>query len=186
MKRSIAFPALLLMTSVSGAFEAEAQEHPAEDWTHYVRIGAYGLQTGNADVIVRDAQNSRVFGIEVDNDIPGRYESFLEPTEKLNAIRAVAAAAHKASNRAFVYIAGTECITANADKAKQSVMKDHPEWVQRKINGEAAVFTSGAAFWIRPGDEDVWISPYAKDWRKTYMERVRQKSTASMSTSPIG
>jgi hypothetical protein len=174
MKRSIAFPALLLITSVSGAFEAEAQEHPAEDWTHYVRIGAYGLQTGNADVIVRDAQNSRVFGIEVDNDIPGRYESFLEPTEKLNAIRAVAAAAHKASNRAFVYIAGTECITANADKAKQSVMKDHPEWVQRKINGEAAVFTSGAAFWIRPGDEDVWISPYAKDWRKTYMERVRQ------------
>ena len=53
-------------------------------------------------------------------------------------------------------------------------MKDHPEWVQRKIGGQPAVFTSGAAFWIRPGDEDVWISPYAQDWRKTYMERVRQ------------
>jgi hypothetical protein len=31
-----------------------------------------------------------------------------------------------------------------------------------------------AAFWIRKGDEDVWVSPYAPEWRKTYMERVRQ------------
>jgi hypothetical protein len=145
-----------------------------QDWTHFVRIGAYGLQTGNAEAIVRDATKSHVFGIEVDNDIPGRYESFLEPEQKLQAIRAVAEAAHKANNHAFVYIAGTECITAHADKVPHSVVKDHPDWLQRKITGEPAVFTSGAAFWISPGDEDVWISPYAKDWRKTYMQRVRQ------------
>ena len=166
------FPTLLLITI--SAFPSLAQEVGTRDWTHSVRIGAYGLKAGNADAIVRDAQNSHVFGIEVDNDIPGRYESYLNPAEKLEAIRAVAAAAHKAGNRAFVYIAGTECITANADKVQHSVMKDHPEWVQRKITGEPALFTSGAAFWIAPGDEDVWISPYAKDWRKTYMERVRQ------------
>ncbi len=53
-------------------------------------------------------------------------------------------------------------------------MKDHPDWIQRKITGEPAVFTSGAAFWISPGDEDVWISPYAEPWRKSYMARVRQ------------
>ena len=27
---------------------------------------------------------------------------------------------------------------------------------------------------IREGDEDVWITPFAFDWRKIYMERVRQ------------
>src|ERR1700687_1685728 len=83
-----------------------------QDWTHTVRIGAYGLQSGNAEQIVRRAQASGVFGIEVDNDIPGRYESFLPPGEKVPAIRAVALAAHRAGNYAFVYIAGTECITA--------------------------------------------------------------------------
>ncbi len=145
-----------------------------QNWTNFVRIGAYGLQPANAEAIVRDATRSHVFGIEVDNDIPGRYESFLDPEKKLKAIRDVADAAHKAKNRAFVYIAGTECITANADKSPHSVMKDHPDWVQRKITGEPADFTSGAAFWIRPGDEDVWISPYAKEWRKIYMQRVRQ------------
>src|SRR6266481_6256100 len=145
-----------------------------QNWSHFVRIGAYGLRADNAEAIVRDATGSHVFGIEVDNDIPGRYESYLNPAEKLQAIRAVADAAHKAKNYAFVYIAGTECITANAEKSPHSVLKDHPDWLQRKITGEPAVFTSGAAFWISPGDEDVWISPYAKEWRKIYMQRVRE------------
>jgi hypothetical protein len=145
-----------------------------QNWTNFVRIGAYGLKADNAEAIVRDAAKSHVFGIEVDNDIPGRYASFLNPEEKLKAIHAVAEAAHQAKNRAFVYIAGTECITANADRSRHSVLKDHPDWLQRKITGEPAVFTAGAAFWISPGDEDVWISPYAKEWRKIYMQRVRQ------------
>jgi hypothetical protein len=149
-------------------------DEPAQNWTHYVRIGAYGLERNDAESIVRNAQASHVFGIEVDNDIPGRYESFLDPTEKLKAIRAVALRAHEAKNKAFVYIAGTECITANADKTPHTLAKDHPDWLQRKITGEPAIFGGGTAFWIRKGDEDVWVSPYATEWRKTYMERVRQ------------
>jgi hypothetical protein len=145
-----------------------------QDWTNYVRIAAWGLGTGRAERIVREAEESHVSGIEVDNDIPGRYESFLNPGEKLAAIRAVAERAHKAGNHAFVYIAGLECITANAAQSPHSVAKDHPDWLQRKITGEPAIFGGGDAFWIAKGDEDVWISPYAAEWRKTYMERVRQ------------
>jgi hypothetical protein len=124
--------------------------------------------------IVRRAQESGVFGIEVDNDIPGRYESFVHPEEKLSAIRAVAQEAHKVSNYAFVYIAGTECITAHADQTSHTMAKEHPDWLQRKVTGEPAIFGGGTAFWIAPGDEDVWVSPYAPEWRKIYMERVRE------------
>src|SRR6185436_17259597 len=112
--------------------------------------------------------------IEVDNDIPGRYESFLDPKAKLEAIKAVADAAHKVGNYAYVYIAGTECITANADQTSRTMAKEHPDWLQRKLTGEPAIFGGGSAFWIRKGDEDVWISFYASEWRKIYMERVRQ------------
>jgi len=145
-----------------------------QDWTNYVRIGAYGLKGDDALEIVRKAQASGVFGIEVDNDIPGRYESFLHPEEKLKAIHAVAEAAHRAGNFAFVYIAGTECITAHGDQTAHTLAKDHPDWLQRNLAGQPAIFGGGSAFWIRPGDEDVWVSPYAPEWRKTYMERVRQ------------
>ena len=143
-------------------------------WTHYVRIGAYGLRGDNAEQIVENAQRDGVFGIEVDNDIEGRYESFVHPEEKLKAIRAVAEKAHAAGNYAFVYVAGTECITANAVDTPHTLAKEHPDWLQRKITGEPAIFGGGSAFWIRKGDEDVWVSPYAPEWRKTYMERIRQ------------
>lgn len=145
-----------------------------QNWTNYVRIGAYGLKGGDGQQIADKASASGVFGIEVDNDIPGRYESFLDPTEKLKAIHDVAEAAHKAGNYAFVYIAGTECITAHADQTPHTLFKDHPDWLQRNISGTPAIFGGGTAFWIRKGDEDVWVSPYAPEWRKTYMERVRQ------------
>jgi hypothetical protein len=167
--RTIAFfVCLLILGGVTRCDE------PSQDWTHYVRIGAYGLSATNAEQIIQDARASHVFGIEVDNDVTGRYDSFLDPAEKLQAIRTLAEKAHAIGNKAFVYIAGTECITANAEKSPHSVLKDHPEWLQRKLTGEPAVFASGAEFWIKPGDEDVWISPYAASWRKIYMERVRQ------------
>jgi hypothetical protein len=166
---------IVFSTALVFFLAATAYPTPFEqDWANYVRIGAYGLEANNADKIVADAQESGVFGIEVDNDIEGRYESFLDPTAKLKAIHAVAEKAHAAGNYAFVYIAGTECITANGDKTVHTLAKDHPDWLQRKITGEPAIFGGGTAFWIARGDEDVWVSPYAPEWRKIYMEHVRQ------------
>ena len=173
------FAAVVLASSLragpaSSRQNATNQDLSSQDWTNYVRIGAYGLKNDNADEIIRRAQEDAVFGIEIDNDIPGRYESFVNPEGKLKAIHAVAKKAHAAGNRAFVYIAGTECITANADKTPHTLAKEHPDWLQRKITGEPAIFGGGTAFWIAKGDEDVWVSPYAPAWRQIYMERVRQ------------
>lgn len=172
-RKAAFFGCLLILVLVAAA--TLSQEFPAgQNWTHYVRIGAYGLRPDNAEQIVGSARESNVFGIEIDNDIPGRYESFLDPDKKLKAIRVVAEKAHQAGNHAFVYIAGTECITANADGTPHTLAKEHPDWLQRKISGEPAIFGGGTAFWISKGDEDVWVSPYATEWRKIYMERVRQ------------
>ena len=177
MKRQLWFVIFLLLLFAAALLAAPGsreQDWTNQNWTNYVRIGAYGLRGGDAAQIVSKAQASDVFGIEVDNDIPGRYESFLDPTQKLKAIHDVAEEAHRVGNHAFVYIAGTECITAHADQTPHTLAKDHPDWLQRNIAGKPAIFGGGTAFWIRPGDEDVWVSPFATGWRKTYMERVRQ------------
>jgi hypothetical protein len=146
---------------------------PSRAWLQHVRIAAYPLTLENSDVIVREAEASGVYGIEVDNDIPGRYESLLHPEDKLEAIRRVTAAAHARKNKAFVYIAGLECISSSSD-GPHTLAKDHPNWLQRKIGGQPAIFDDKAAFWISKGEEDVWVSPYAADWRRLYMQRVRQ------------
>lgn len=164
---------LVLALACCAAGSAQQDDSAARAWMRGVRIAAFPLTPTDAPQIVQQAQASGVYGIEVDNDIPGRYESFLDPTVKLQAIRRVAQAAHKAGNKAFVYIAGTECISKNAD-GPHTLGKEHPDWLQRKITGQPAIFGAKSAFWIRPGEEDVWVSPYAEPWRKIYMQRVRQ------------
>lgn len=145
-----------------------------QNWTHKVRIAGHPLSSDNIDEIIKSASESFVYGIEVDNDITGRYDSFIDPEEKLQAIREVTEKAHKLNNKTFVYIAGLECITSNADEKENTFFKDHPDWAQRDIDERPAIFGSTDAFWISEGDEDVWISPYAKEWREIYMQRVRE------------
>ncbi len=161
---------IILQIIIAVSFITSAQQ----DWTHKVRICGNPLTYSEVDEIIKKAQDSYVFGIEVDNDITGRYGSFLDPTEKLEAIRKVTEEAHKINNHTFVYIAGLECITSDADNKEHTFFKDHPDWVQRDINGKPAVFGADDAFWIVEGDEDVWISPFATEWRKIYMQRVRE------------
>jgi len=164
----IIFITCILLFSCSGDQEIR------QDWSHFVRIAGHGLNASRVDSIISRANSTHVFGIEVDNDITGRYDSFLDPKEKLAAIRLLAQKAHENKNRAFVYIAGLECITSNAGNAQHTFFKDHPDWVQRDITGRPAVFGGNDAFWIREGDEDVWISPYAVEWRKIYMQHVKE------------
>ena len=116
----------------------QTQNNADREWLKKVRIAAYSLTPENAEQSVQQAQASGVYGIEVDNDIPGRYESLWKPEVKLEAIRRAAAAAHKVNNKAFVYIAGFECISAHAD-SPHTLAKEHPEWLQRKVTGEPAV-----------------------------------------------
>jgi len=171
--RSASLRSLGLVLLCLGVLHGQSPDSPDRDWMRKVRIAAFPLGPDNAQQIVQRAEASGVYGIEVDNDIPGRYESLLDPSAKLAAIRKVALAAHQAHNKAFVYVAGTECISKNAD-GPHTLAKDHPGWLQRKITGEPAIFSANAAFWIAKGEEDVWVSPYAPAWRKLYMQRMRQ------------
>ncbi len=170
MKFKISHIIVFIITFLSVYCSVPAQQN----WTHKVRIAGNPLSGKNIESIIEKAVKSNVYGIEVDNDITGRYESFLDPEEKLDEIRRITEEAHKIGNRTFVYIAGLECITANADSKENTFFKDHPDWVQRDINGRPAIFGASDAFWIAEGDEDVWISPYATEWRKIYMQRVKE------------
>jgi hypothetical protein len=173
-RNTVIYIAVIAIATLSH-FSLLAQDSTEEPraWMHKARIGAYSLTPDNADEIVRKARSSWVYGIEVDNDVPGRYETLLNPTTKLHAIQSVSKSAHQAGNRAYVYIAGLECISAAGD-GQHTLAKDHPDWLQRDLSGKPAVFTAGAAFWIKPGEEDAWVSPYAPAWRALYMERIRQ------------
>jgi len=167
---------LIIITVIFALFGCQPEQGTTQtqDWTHYIHTTGNGLSLDNVDEIIAEAETTHVFGIEVDNDIPGRYPSFLDPTRKLQALEKMAEQAHAHDNYAFVYVAGLECITPNVEEFGRSFYQDHPDWVQRDIEGNPAIFDETDAFWIDEGEEDVWISPYPPEWREIYMERIRQ------------
>ena len=67
--RSSRFVCLAFTTLAAGGILLLAQTSPSpvtevhQDWTNYVRIGAYGLKGGDAAQIVRRAQESDVSGL---------------------------------------------------------------------------------------------------------------------------
>ena len=176
MKNELRILILLLMIVVIafGVISCYSSNSDNQNWTHFARIAGYGVNQNNINDTVESAKETNVFGIEIDNSLTGYYSSFLNPDEKLKAINMLANAAHDNNNFAFVYTEGLETITTEADSKEHTFFKDHPDWVQRNINDEPAVFGSQHAFWISEGDEDVWISPFADEWKSIYMERIRQ------------
>jgi hypothetical protein len=174
MKLLINFCLIFFLFACLQTSELQGIEKVPQNWTHYVRIAGHGLNINNIDRIIDGVKETHVFGIEVDNSLTGYYESFLDPSEKLAAIEAMAKRAHEIGNHAFIYTEGLETITSDANQKEHTFYKDHPDWVQRDIDDRPAVFGGGAAFWISEGDEDVWISPYAPEWRNMFMERIRQ------------
>jgi len=74
-------------------------------------------------------------------------------------IRAMAEKAH-AAGTGFVYSRRSMCITANAANQPHSFFKDHPTGCSA-TGRRTAMFGGGLGVWIKKGDEDVWISPYA-------------------------
>jgi len=168
IKQFIIFCGLIVIISCSN------DKIDRQNWTHFTRMAGHGVNQNNVDEIIQSATETNVFGIEIDNSLTGYYSSFLNPDEKLKAIRMFADAAHHNDNFAFIYTEGLETITTDADSKEHTFFKDHPDWVQRNIDGDPAVFGSEHAFWISEGDEDVWISPFAEEWRSIYMERMRQ------------
>jgi hypothetical protein len=86
---------LFLAFPLASSHSASMEYPSGQNWTNYVRIAAFPLEHNDPDKIVQEAAKDHVFGIEADNDITGRYESFLDPNAKLAEIRAVAEKAHK-------------------------------------------------------------------------------------------
>jgi hypothetical protein len=139
----IAVVAIAILSHFSLFAQNSAEEPRA--WMHQARIGAYSLTPDNADEIVSKARSSWVYGIEVDNDVPGRYETLLDPTTKLHAIQNVAKSAHQAGNRAYVYVAGLECISAAGD-GQHTLAKEHPNWLQRNLSVDLPYSPPGLHF----------------------------------------
>lgn len=117
--------------------------------------------------------------IDVHAGLTGDYETFLAPDSALAFISFLADEVHSHGAKIVCYVAGLEVISHDLASG-HSALRDHPNWAQRNRDGEPALFDNEAAFWIPEGTEDIWLSPYALDWRDDYMTVIARLSRSGV------
>ena len=95
-------------------------------------------------------------------------------------IDVVAKKCHERGMKAVVYSSMLEALTGNAPQEQSTMGTDHPDWVQRGIDGKANVFVGGArVFWVPEGTESAWLCP-TSGYRDYFINRVKRLAATAL------
>ena len=83
--------------------------------------------------------------------------------------------------KAVAYCSLLEALTENAATVPNTMWKDHPDWVQRGIDGKANKFVGGAAAHsgCRAGTESAWLCP-TSGYRDYFINRVKRLAQTTL------
>lgn len=151
-------------------------------WARTARVGGLYLQSTMTDEeidgLLRERLAEHVSVIEIDTRL-----SYYLTEEELDAevafLDRVARKTHALGMRAVVYYPSLEVITLDGKHAARSMFKDHPEWVQRGIDGKPNVFYGREEFWVAPDAESAWMSPNSS-YRAYYLQRIRKLAATAL------
>jgi len=157
-------------------FESRAVNSSTPHWLKSARIASDEFwEDEDAESIrekVLELIGQGVNVLELDIGLINSYETFFEPEIYLEATERIVEIAHQEGLAVVEYISGFELITTDVAHKEHSTFKDHPEWIQRDLKGNYAMYGSELGFWVNEGDESAWVTPLAPEWRTQYMSTV--------------
>ncbi|HHJ40382.1 MAG: hypothetical protein AXA67_05995 [Methylothermaceae bacteria B42] len=152
------------------------------DWAKLARIGGFDADPEMSDQEVADLmtvrKNENVSVLEVDSGL----SNYLNETQfqiQLNFLTKVANMAHDRNMRAVVYYPSLEVTTPNGENLAHTMYKDHPDWIQKGIDGSPNVFYGSQEVWVEPGMESAWMSPNT-GYRDYFINRIKQLAVSGL------
>lgn len=153
----------------------------SKKWLRNARIAASDMWVGMSDARIRRIVDE-LAGQGVNTvDIDVSANPVDEQIDVIKRMISYARATHP-SMKFFTYQAPLEIISENVDldrngkvdPGKTSIFSEHPEWAQRGLGGEPAVFygADAGAFWVGPKDEDAWLCPNDPEYRKVWTAEI--------------
>ena len=159
-----------------GFAEIESVNPSTPNWLQSARIVGYefweDMEEEEIQERVIELIDQNVNVLELDIGLIHLYESFFNPEIYIEGTERIVEIAHDEGLFVVEYIAGFELITEDVNSKENSTLKNHPEWIQRDLEGNYAVYGSELGFWVEEGDESAWITPLAPEWRAQYMAIV--------------
>ena len=158
-------------------------------WLRKARIAGPDIWYGMSDKQLRGAIDELAEQGVNAVDVDFSSESIERQLEMVGRILSYARSAHP-KMRFFVYQAPLESVSYDVDKnrdgkvdaGKTSTYSEHPEWAQRGLNGDPALFygADANAFWVGKSDEDVWLCPNDPEYKLVWKDHLRRLAVAGV------
>lgn len=168
----------------TGATPAPGTETPPADLTWISEARVAGFETFRDDPDV-DARLDVLAAAHVSVVVMDCDLSFYltDATFEADALYfdQVAKKCHERGMKILVYYPMLEALTENAPDAESTMGKDHPDWVQRGIDGKPNIFIGGEGrvFWVPEGTESAWLCP-TTSYRDYFINRVKRLAQTSL------
>ena len=151
-------------------------------WVSDARVAGFETFAGDPAVDARldVLAAAHVSVVVIDSDL-SFYMNDARFEESAAYIDAVAKKCHQRGMKAVAYCSLLEALTENAATVPNTMWKDHPDWVQRGIDGKANKFVGGAgrAFWVPAGTESAWLCP-TSGYRDYFINRVKRLAQTTL------
>lgn len=168
------FSILLLFAVVLENSDVRGVEIP--DWVRQGRVAGLSLQvtaddnTIEAEVLRLKSQNVSV--VELDTAL-SRYWTDEEFQVEVDFIRRASQVIKANGMKVVIYYPALEVVTYDGEVNPRSAAKEHPDWLQVGINGQANVFYGSKEDWVPPEGESAWMSPNS-GYRDYFIGRVKK------------
>ena len=184
------FVAIMFLLSIS--FSEIQSCNNEDEWLLHARISTpYGYNLSWEEGLARAISNGANVILDwagFSDTYQGRILHFNDSLEEFKR-KAEYVHTHYPNVKYMVYFAPLEMGTPYSDMnkdgkdddGKNSTYTDHPEWLQVGIDGRKAVFYGsmpGMPFWVGETDEDTWLSPSNKEYRRIIMNEAEEIAKA--------
>ncbi len=161
---------------------APAADLPKGDWARGARIGGVDVNRFMSPAVVQalvdTSKSQNVSVLEVDSAL-STYMDDKTFEEEVEFLEHVSVMAHGAGMRAVAYYPTLEVVTPMGELLASSMAKDHPEWLQRGIDGRPNVFYGSQEHWVAQHEESAWMSPNS-GYRDYLLNRVAMLAETSL------
>ncbi len=130
-----------------------------------------GTTTSELNQLVNQAAQENV-SIAVINSGLAAYLNASDFTSHIALLDRASKRAHESGISTLVYYPSLEVFTENGVSSPNSMFKDHPDWVERGLDGKANVVLGAQ-------DESAWMSPNSP-YRAYYLDRIRKLAASSL------
>jgi hypothetical protein len=148
----------------------------APSWTSEARVAGFETFKDDPDVDARldDLAAAQVNVVVIDCDL-SFYLTDVIFEEDAAYFDTVAKKCHERGMKVVAYYPMLEVLTEDAPNSEHTMGKDHPDWVQRGIDGRPSVFVGGEGrvFWVPEGTESAWLCPTTA-YREYFINRVKR------------